>query len=292
MKCFVFVLLIAASSAICARETVKIVVPYTAGGVSDKLARQLQSYLSSDEYDFVVDNKPGAGGSIGATSVANEKHEPMLLVSGQALITNTLLGNAKYDVENDFVFLSCLVTDPIAVLVRADSPIKKFQDIRILSQTKTIPYGTSGIGTVQSIVSPILANGDINQIEIPFKGASDVMNALLSNTIVWYLDSVTLTSPLIDSGKFRMLAASQHLNKYPDVPTFKDIGVDIHGFKSRQLFVANTSISTKLKNYIIVRLNDKQMSQIITNTGYESCIDTEKPNALKAEKDVIKRLLK
>jgi tripartite-type tricarboxylate transporter receptor subunit TctC len=292
MKKLITILLLAASFTTYAKETIKIVVPYTAGGTSDKLARQLQTHLTNDEYTFVVENKPGAGGALGATLVANEKSEPTLLVSGQALVTNTLLGNAKYDIENDFIFLSCLITDPSVVIVKADSPIKRFQDIRSASATRTIPYGTSGTGTVQSMVSPLIAGGDKNQIEIPFKGAADVMNALLADTIVWYLDSVTLVSPLIDSGKFRILAASQPLKKYPDVPTFKDVGVDIHGFKSRQLFVGNTALSTKLKTYIDKKLNEEQMAQIFTGMGYESCIDTKKPNALKTEKDIIKRLLK
>ena len=292
MKRTLLALLFILCSASFAKETIKIVVPYSAGGTSDRLARQLQTYLSNDEYTFVVENKPGAGGALGATQVANDKTEPTLLVSGQALVTNTLLGNAKYDVETDFVFLSCLITDPIVVVARADSSLKNLQDIKTLAQTKSVAYGTSGAGTVQHMISPIIAGSNNNQVEVPFKGAADVMNALLAGTITWYLDSVTLVSPLVDSGKFRILAASQKLKKYPEVPTFKELNIEIHGFKSRQLFVANTAITPKLKTHIDRKLNDDQMTQIFSSMGYESCVDTKTANSLKIEKDIIKRLLR
>lgn len=280
------------SLAVLSKETIKIVVPYTAGGTSDRLARQLQTYLTNDDYNFVVDNKPGAGGSLGASFVANEKNEPMLIVSGQALVTNTLTGAAKYDVETDFIFISCLITDPFVVVTKADGPFKRFSDIRSIAETKPVAYGTSGVGTVQSMISPLIAGDSKNQIEVPFKGAADVRNALLADTINWYLDSVTLVAPLIDDGKFRVVAASQKLKKYPDVPTLQELGINIHGFKSRQLFAANTAVDVKLKKYIDKKLNDDQMGSILTGMGYESCIDTKNVNALKTEKEMIKRLLK
>lgn len=273
-----------------ARETVKIIVPYTAGGLSDKLARQLQTYLTNDNYEFVVENRAGAGGLIGAQSIVDEKNKPLLLVTGQALVSNSILGHAKYDINNDFVFLSCLVSDTTVVVSNSNGDIKSFQDIR--SSGSTVSYGTSGIGTVQHMISPIVAGSDKRQIEVPFKGAPEVMNALLSGTITWYVDNLTVVAPMIDSGKFRILAASQKLKKYPDVPSFRELNININGFRSKQLFVANNNITPQLKAYIDSKLEDKQLSNIFESLGYESCINTKVQSGLKTEKELIEKLLK
>lgn len=274
-----------------AKETIKIVVPYPAGGTSDKIARNIQTHMNSDEYTFVVENKVGAGGLVGATHAASEK-TPALLVSGQALVSNAVLGNAKYDLDADFVFLSCMITDPIVVVVKADGPIKSFQDLKTLAKTTAVPYGTSGIGTVQTMVSPMIINREPNHIEVPFKGSPEVMNALLSDTIVWYLDILNLVTPLVESGKFKIIASNDKLKKYPGVPTFKELGIETHGFKSRQLFVANSAVDAQLKTYVIKKLNEDGMRNLLAQNGYESCINTNNSSGLKTEKDIIKKLLK
>lgn len=286
---FLFLFLFVVSLSTYAKETVKIIVPYTAGGLSDRLARQLQTYLTNDDYEFVVENRPGAGGLIGTQSIVDEKNKPMLLVSGQALVSNSILGHAKYDINNDFVFFSCLVSDTTVVVSNSNSDIKNFNDIRTVSST--VPYGTSGIGTVQHMVSPIVAGGDKKQVEITFKGTPEVMNALLSGTIMWYVDNLTIVAPMIDSGKFRILAASQKLKKYPDVPSFRELGINIHGFRSKQLFVANNNITPQMKSYIDRKLEDKKLAELLESLGYESCINT-KGSGLKAEKELIEKLLR
>lgn len=273
-----------------ANEVVKIVVPYTAGGLSDRLARHLQLKLSGPEYTFVVENRPGAGGLIGAQSIVDDKNKPILMITGQALVSNSVLGNAKYDLEKDFVFLSCLVTDTTVVVSKFDGPIKRIQDI----QTTTIPisYGTSGIGTAQQMISPIVAGNNKNQIPISFKGAPEVMNALLSDTISWYVDNLSIVAPLIDSDKFRILATSQKLKKYPDVPSFKELNINIHDFRSKQLFVANSNINPQLKSYLDRKLEDKQTIESLESLGYDSCINTKKTDGLRTERLIIERLLK
>lgn len=293
MRRFLFLLMFVITNLIVsayAKETVKIIVPYTAGGLSDRIARQLQTYLSNDDYDFVVENRVGAGGMIGAQSIVDD-NKPMLLVTGQALVSNQVLGNAKYDVEKDFIFLSCLITDTTVVITNSNSDIKKLQDIHNTNKA-TIAYGTSGIGTVQHMVSPIVAGFDKKQIEVPFKGAPEVANALLSGTIDWYVDNLTVVTPMIESGKFRILASSQKLKKYPDVPSFKELNIDIHGFRSKQLFVANNNITPQLKSYIEKRIEEKQFANILESLGYDSCINTKLPAGLKAEKETIRKLLK
>lgn len=290
MKKLLIILALICSS-VFAKDTVKIVVPYPAGGTSDKIARHIQTHMNSDEYNFVVENRVGAGGLVGATYAANEK-APTLLVSGQALVSNAVLGNAKYDLDNDFVFLSCMITDPIVIVVKADGPIKSFQDLKNMAKNSPVPYGTSGIGTVQTMISPFITNREANYIEVPFKGSPEVMNALLSDTIMWYSDILNLVTPLVESGKFRIIAANDKLKKYPNVPTFKELNIDIHAFKSRQLFVANSAIDPSLRAYIVKKLNEESLKNLLSQNGYESCINTSTQNGLKTEKDIIKKLLK
>lgn len=287
MKKLLVILMILCCNAF-AKDTIKIVVPYSAGGTSDKVARHIQNYMNSEEYSFVVENKAGAGGLIGATYVANEK-TPTLLVSGQALVTNYVTGTAKYDLDTDFVYLSCMIADPIVLVVKADGPIKTFKDLLAASNA---PYGTSGPGTIQSIVSPIITSKNSKYIEVTFKGSPDSMNALLSDTITWYVDILNFVSPLVDSGKLKIIASTDKLKKYPEVPTFKELNVDMGSFKSRQLFVANAAIDTKLKSYIVKKLNEDGLKDILHDHGFDTCINTSNPSALKSEKELIKKLLK
>lgn len=275
-------------SSVFAKENIKIVVPYSAGGTSDKVARHIQNYMNNSEYNFVVDNRPGAGGLVGATYVANEK-TPTLLVSGQALVTNSVLGNAKYDLENDFTYLSCMIADPIVLVVKTDGPIKTFKD---LLAANNAPYGISGPGTVQSILSPTIVNKDPKYIELTFKGSPETMNALLSDTITWYVDILNFVGPLVDSGKLKIIASTDRLKKYPDVPTFKELNIDIGSFKSKQLFVANSSIDPMLHRYIVKKLNEDGLKEVLRNNGFDHCINTNTSSGLKSEKELIKRLLK
>lgn len=270
-----------------AKEPIKIIVPYTAGGLSDKLARQLQTYLTNEDYEFIVENRPGAGGVIGTQSIVDET-KPMLLVSGQALVSNQILGNAKYDIDKDFTFLSCLITDTTVVVSNSNSQIKTFKDIHVVGNKA---YGTSGIGTVQHMLSPIVAGYDKKQLEVPFKGAPEVATALLSGTIDWYIDNLSIVAPMIDSGKFRILATNEKLKKYSDIPTFKELNIDIHGFKSKQLFVANKNITTDMKTYVERKIQDKQFLTLLESLGYDSCVNS-KSITLKTEKEIITKLLK
>lgn len=291
MKKILYTLLLTLCSISFAKETVKIVVPYTAGGTSDILARSLAPLLSNENYNFIVENKPGAGGLVGAELVASEKNEPQLILTGQALVSNVVLGNAKYDLEKDFKHITCVTTVPIGILVKADSPIKTMRDIVEMSKIKSISYGTSGIGTVQSMVSPLIFK-DSNQIEVPFKGAPEVLNALLAGTITWQIDNVLLAGPLVDSGKLRFIGVSTKLKKYPDIPTFKELNIDIHNFAVKQLLASNIAVSSKLRTHIDTVLNSEAVSKMYESIGYDSCINTSQPNYLKTERDIIKRLLK
>lgn len=276
-----------------AKETIKLIVPYPAGGTSDRIARVLQTHLNtSSDYQFVIDYKVGAGGTIGASHVAAEKNEPLLLLGGQSIVISAVTGNVKYDLENDFTFLSCMTTDTIAIVAKNNNKINRYQDLLELAKTTAVPYGTSGLGTVQSMVSPIVVNRNKNHFEVPYKGAAEVMNALLADTIVWYIDSINLVSPQIDAGNFKLLGVSSKSKKYPDAPTFKELGINIHGFANRQLLMANNVLDKKLRDFIAKRLNEEALTVTLTQMGYDTCINTNNPNALKVEKDIINKILK
>jgi len=212
---------------------ITLIVGYPAGGAIDQSARILGKALAERlGQSVVVDNRPGANGTIAAATVANAKPDGYtLLVTATSHNLNKFVHkNLRYDVEKSFSPVALTVEVPNLLVVSADSPHQNLQQLltAIRSQSKPMSYGSQGIGGVPHMAGEIFkirTNTDL--LHVPYKGASQGMTDLIGGTIDMFFPSPGSVMGLITQGKLRALAVAspERLAALPDVPTFAEQGI-------------------------------------------------------------------
>lgn len=218
-------------------KIVKIVVPYAPGGAVDVVTRKMAQKLTEQTgQSFIVENKPGATGTIGANFVAQAQPDGYTLLANDT--TYSLLPHIfkklPFDHATQLVPVSAYVFAPMGLAVNAGSKYKTLADLTAQAKAapNTVTYGTGGPGTTPHFASEALgiASG-VNFMHIPYKGAGEATAGLLSQTIDFQIASTTGLMGNVKGGKLRMLAVSgdQRLAALPDVPTFQQAGVPWRG---------------------------------------------------------------
>lgn len=218
-------------------KIVKIVVPYAPGGAVDVVTRKMAQKLTEQTgQSFIVENKPGATGTIGANFVAQAQPDGYTLLANDT--TYSLLPHIfrklPFDHATQLVPVSAYVFAPMGLAVNAGSKYKTLADLTAQAKAapNTVTYGTGGPGTTPHFASEALgiASG-VNFMHIPYKGAGEATAGLLSQTIDFQIASTTGLMGNVKGGKLRLLAVSgdQRLAALPDVPTFQQAGVPWRG---------------------------------------------------------------
>ena len=218
-------------------KIVKIVVPYAPGGAVDVVTRKMAQKLTEQTgQSFIVENKPGATGTIGANFVAQAQPDGYTLLANDT--TYSLLPHIfrklPFDHATQLVPVSAYVFAPMGLAVNAGSKYKTLADLTAQAKAapNTVTYGTGGPGTTPHFASEAvgIASG-VNFMHIPYKGAGEATAGLLSQTIDFQIASTTGLMGNVKGGKLRLLAVSgdQRLAALPDVPTFQQAGVSWRG---------------------------------------------------------------
>jgi tripartite-type tricarboxylate transporter receptor subunit TctC len=218
------------------QRQVTIVVPFAAGGSADLLARILQQHMQAKYgVPFVVENRAGAGGSIGTGYVAKAPND------GYTLLLGTLSGNVingflytklPYDVERDFQPLSLLVHLPNLLVVNNKVPAKTVPELidHLKASDGKVTYGSSGNGTSSHLSAVMfqLASGT-KMTHVPFRSTADELNNMIGGHIDLAIDSMTTLWPQAQAGAVRAIAvtSAKRVATAPDVPT---IGETLNGF--------------------------------------------------------------
>jgi tripartite-type tricarboxylate transporter receptor subunit TctC len=233
----------AVSSAACAQDAwpqrpVTLVVPFGAGGSADLIGRIVATHLQVNAgVPFVIDNKGGGGGTIGAGFVAKAPADGYTLLIGTAstnAINAALYTRLTYDVQRDFEPVSLLVRLPNLLFVNPKIPARSVGELVafINARPGQVNYGSSGIGTSShlSVVMFALATG-AQMTHIPFRSTSEEMNSMIGGFIDLAIDSMTTTYPHAQSGAVRALAVTtpQRVATIPDLPT---IGETLPGYEA------------------------------------------------------------
>ncbi len=192
---FAAILLIAPPAAIAAgypERPVRIVVPVSAGGGVDALARLIgQHFNAAWGQPFIVDNRPGAGGSIGAEIVARAVADGYtLMVSSSSYITNAAIREVRYDPIRDFQPITKLTTNPYIIVVTPSLPVKSVRDLIALAKTRpdTVTYASSGTGGILHMGAELLATlTNTRMTHVPYKGVADGYPAVISGQVNWML---------------------------------------------------------------------------------------------------------
>ncbi|ASC66215.1 MFS transporter [Achromobacter denitrificans] len=223
-------------------KPITIVVPFPAGGTLDNLARTLSQKLGDNlKQSVIVDNKPGGGTVIGTERVARAQPDGYVLgmVANSFAINPSLHTDLRYDTEKDFAPVSYLAYTPHILVANPDVPVKTLQDViaRAKAQPGKVTFGSFGSGTSSHIAIEMLKKqADIDVLHIPYKGQAAALTDLLGGHVDMMFANVPDVLPHIASGKLRAIAVvnDQRLNTAPDVPTFKEAGLD--GFKSNSWY--------------------------------------------------------
>jgi tripartite-type tricarboxylate transporter receptor subunit TctC len=194
---------------------VRIVVPYVAGGAADIFARTLGQKLSEAfKQGFVVENKPGANGGIGADFVAKSASDGYTLLataSGPIVVNPVLYARVPYDPVKDFVPVAQATVYQYVLVALASSPLRGIDDVVAAARARpgAITYGSTGFGGGNHLAGELLAlKTDTRLTHVPYKGSAAALADLLGGQLSIMFDTVITSVPQIRAGKLRAFAVS------------------------------------------------------------------------------------
>ncbi|MDT6961130.1 tripartite tricarboxylate transporter substrate binding protein [Cupriavidus sp. SZY C1] len=210
------------------------VVPFPAGGAMDNIARTLGEEMSKTlGQSIVVENRPGAGGNIGAELVARAPADgyTLIIVANGMAVNPALYGKLNYDPVKDFAPVSLLAVVPnVLVTNKARNPQKTVAEVIASAKNKPgkYTYASAGNGTSIHLAGELFTSmAKVDMLHIPYKGSGPAMTDLLGGQVDYMFDSITSAKPHIDSGKLTAIAVttSKRSSALPNVPTVAEAGV-------------------------------------------------------------------
>ena len=261
---------------------VKIIVPYPAGGSNDIIARILAQKLSEKTgQQFLVENRAGAGGNIGAEAVASAAADgyTLLITASPPLTTSVALyKNLPFDPATAFAPVALLATVPIVLMVNPSLPVKNVRELVALAKAKPgkLNFSSSGIGTTNHLAGELLKRmTGIDIQHVPYRGAAPAMNDLISGYIPMMFDNMPAVLPQVRGGSVRAIAVAgaTRAAALPDVPTVAEQGVP--GFEAFAWFGLVAPAKTpavvleKLQGDVAAILATADMKARLTELGAE-----------------------
>jgi tripartite-type tricarboxylate transporter receptor subunit TctC len=213
---------------------IRVIVPFPPGGINDVVARPLLQKMGELlQGTMVIDNRAGAGGTIGATAAARAEGDGYTLLLGAAstmAVAPAMYTNPGYAPDKDFSSIGGMASVPSVLLTAKIEKFKRLQDM--VSAAKAAPgtlnFGSAGAGASQHIQMELLKSRlGINLTHIPYKGGAPAMTDLLGGQIDFMLEPVPTAIPNVQAKKLAGLAISkaERAAALPDVPTFQEAGV-------------------------------------------------------------------
>jgi tripartite-type tricarboxylate transporter receptor subunit TctC len=240
------VLVLAAALAVAASSTradeypsrpVKVIVPFGAGGPTDVYTRDIAEELRKSLHQtFFMENRPGAGTTIGTELVAHATPDgyTLLMVSATQTVNETLYAHKPYELMRDLVPIAPLMGNDLVLVVHPSVPAENLAELLVLARAKpgTLNFGSSGPGSNYHMAAELLKNlTGIDIAHVPYKGSTGMRTDILSGQIQMLFDSIPTMAPMVKAGMVRALGTSGLTRSpiLPDVPTIDEAGVpDFH----------------------------------------------------------------
>ncbi|HUI12882.1 MAG TPA: tripartite tricarboxylate transporter substrate binding protein [Xanthobacteraceae bacterium] len=218
---------------------VKIIVPFGAGGPADRYIRSLANELQKTlNQSFVVENRPGAGTTIGTDLAAKSSPDgyTLLLASSTQTVNETLYKDKPYELLRDLVPVAPMEENGLVLVVNPSVPAKNMSELLALARAKpgTLNFGSSGPGSNYHMAAELLKNlTGINIVHVPYKGSTGMRVDILSGQIQMLFDSIPTMAPNVKAGKVRALGTTG-LTRSPILPDVPTIAETVPGFEFSQ----------------------------------------------------------
>jgi tripartite-type tricarboxylate transporter receptor subunit TctC len=212
-------------------RTIRIVVPFPAGGSADELARLLADQIGRTRgVNFVIENRPGAGTVVATEAVSRAAPDGnTLLIVANSFVINPSLKKLSYDPFTSFAPVCHLVSSPLIIAVNSDSPYRSLADLINAAHAKPgeLTLASVAPATTQHIAFEMLKRvADMNMIHVPYPGGAPAVTALLGGHVTAVIANYSEVEAHLASGKLRALAAASHqrIQSAPDLPTVAESG--------------------------------------------------------------------
>ena len=282
-------------------KPIRLVVPFTPGGVTDTSGRLIAEQLSKRlGQQVIVDNKPGASGNIGTQQVAAAEGDGYTLLlgfDGTLVINPHVFPKTGFDTLKDFAPIG-KIGDAVLILVANPSfPAKNLKDLIALSKTQAggLSYGTSGTGGTPHIAGELLRQRTgANLVHVPYKGGGQALTDVLGGNIPLVYTAIAGAIPHVKSGKLLPIAvsSSKRASSMPEVATFIENGVTDFEASSwvGLLAPAKTprAIITRLNTELTAVLNDPEVKERLNGMGITAAPGTAESFGAELSRDLAK----
>jgi tripartite-type tricarboxylate transporter receptor subunit TctC len=212
---------------------IRLIIPFSAGGAADVPGRILAQRLTETlGQQVVVDNRPGAGSTIGAEAAAKSPPDgyTLFMISNTHFVSAALYKKLSYDSLNDYTPISQITSAPNVLVIHPSLPAKSVKELIALAKAKPgqINYASSGNGSTQHLTGALFCKmAGINMTHIPYRGSGPVTADLLAGQVTVGFPGIAGMLPHIKSGKLRALGvtSAKRSPELPDVPTIAEAGV-------------------------------------------------------------------
>lgn len=279
----------------------RLVVPFTPGGVTDSSGRLVADHLGRRlGQQVVVDNKPGASGNIGTAQVvgaAADGYTLLLAFDGTMVINPHVFAKVPFDTMSDFAPVGRIGSATLILVAHPDVPAKTLAEVIAMSKSgKPLAYGTSGIGGTPHIAGEMLAQRTGARLEhVPYKGGGQAMTDVMGGAIPLVYTAVAGAQGHVKSGKLKAIAVSsaQRVGSMPDVPTFIESGLpELKDFVVESwvgvLAPARTpqAVITRLNTELNAVLNDTVVRERLAVLGIEPAPGTPEQFRQQMQRDL------
>jgi tripartite-type tricarboxylate transporter receptor subunit TctC len=295
------VLLLAGAAPACAQDwptrPIKVIVPYGPGGVSDTMARLTADRLSKAlDQPVVIENKSGAGGSIGTEAAVRSPNDgyTLLFASASQLTVVPLTQKLKFDPVAGLTPISIVGENPMAIAVHPSLPVKSIPELIAHARANPgkVDYGTAGLGTNSHLTgAAFAAKLGLQLVPVPYKSATPAVTGLLAGEVPLYFGNTSDTLAHAKAGTVRVLAVTtpQRLPQFPDIPTVAESVPGFSWVSFNALFApAGTPkpIVDKLARLVMEICRDPDFAQRLASLGVDAKSATPEETAAAVQEDL------
>ena len=282
-------------------KAIRLVVPFPPAGTADILARTIGQKLTERwGQQVIIDNRPGAGGNIGANVVAKAPADGYTLLMGTAGthgINASVYSKMPYDTLKDFIPITLVASVPNLLTVNPSIPVKSVKELIALAKAKPgqLTFGSSGNGTAVHLAGELLkTQAGIDLVHVPYKGSAQATSDLLSGHISMIFSAAPGAMPYVKAGRLRVLAVTsvRRMPALPDIPTMIEAGVP--NYEAESWFGVFAPAGTpngviaKLNAAIVEILQTPEMKQRLSDQGAEPVGNTSAQFAVYVKEEMAK----